>query len=363
MQFDPYSPEALLSNVSATRRSIVSTPLLFEFMKAIQLVATGEPLAIVEVEDPTPAMGEVTISVGAAGICRSDVHYRSGSRPVSTLPLIPGHEIAGVVSEIGPAVYDVSVGDRVSVHYLVSCGSCPQCKAGREQFCETGEMFGLDRDGGYAELVVAPARNLHAIPDGVGMEIAAIMMCSSATSLHALRRGRLVEGESVAVIGCGGLGISAIKIAQSLGASEVFGLDIDLGKLEMVESLGAVALDVSRAGELEVDVALELVGLPETMRASVDALGFQGRAVAVGLAHEPFSLHSFNDLILREAEVIGASDHFGSEIDELFGMVVDGRLDLSDVVTGTVPLEAGEVNAALDRLEAFDGGVRSVILS
>ncbi|MEA1903048.1 MAG: zinc-binding dehydrogenase [Actinomycetota bacterium] len=331
-------------------------------MKAVQLVELGQPLVEVDLPMQPLAVGEVEVRVEAAGICRSDVHYRSGSRPVGVLPLTPGHEIAGVVASLGPDVDDLAVGDRVAIHYLVSCGECDQCLAGREQFCETGEMFGLNRDGGYAESVVVPARNAHLIPESIPAEIAAVMMCSSSTSLHALRKGRFTEGESVAVVGCGGLGMSAIKIAQALGASQVYGVDIDARKLEMVEHLGAVPVRPEEIGGLGVDVALELVGLPETMRACVDALGIQGRAVAVGLAHEPFQLHSFNDLVLREAEVIGASDHFGTEIGELFDLVVSGRLDLSDVVTGTVPLEAGAINDALDRLEAFDGGVRTVIL-
>ena len=330
-------------------------------MKAVRLIELGSPLVEVDLPERDPGFGEVAVAVDAAGICRSDVHYRSGSRPVSTLPLTPGHEIAGTVYETGPGVYDVSKGDRVAIHYLVSCGGCTQCKAGREQFCDTGEMFGLDRDGGYAEAVMVPSRNALMIPDEIPDEIAAIMMCSSATSLHALRKSRFEEGESVAVVGCGGLGISAIKIAQALGASSVFGVDIDPAKLELVERLGAVPVEVEGVAGLGVDVALELVGLPETMRSSVDALGTQGRAVAVGLAREPFELHSFNDLVLREAEVIGASDHSASEIAELFAMAVDGRLDLSDVVTATVPLEAGAINEAMDALEAFDGGIRTVI--
>ena len=121
-------------------------------------------------------------------------------------------------------------------------------------------------------------------------------------------------------------------------------------------------MDPESARAASVDVSLELVGLPETMRTAVDMLGPQGRAVAVGIAHEAFLLHSFNDLVMREAEVIGAMDHFASEIEELFAMVVAGDLDLSDVITARVPLEANPINEAMDRLEAFDGGVRTVIV-
>lgn len=305
---------------------------------------------------------EVEVRVGAAGICRSDVHYRSGIRPVPMLPVTPGHEVAGTIAAIGSEVADRSVGERVALHYLISCGSCHECRSSREQFCEGGAMIGLDRDGGYAQSIMVPARNAMPVPEEIPTEIAAIMMCSSSTSLHALRRGRFQMGESVGVVGCGGLGMSAIKIARALGASRVIAVDIDRAKLDTAEDLGAIPMSPERARMASVDVSLELVGLPETMRTAIDMLGVQGRAVAVGISHDSLSLHSFNDLVMREAEVIGAMDHFASEIEELFGMVVAGDLDLTDVITATVPLEAGPINETMDRLEAFDAGVRTVII-
>jgi propanol-preferring alcohol dehydrogenase len=222
-------------------------------------------------------------------------------------------------------------------------------------------MIGLSRDGGYAEGITIPERNVFLLPDSIPSEIGAIMMCSTATSMHALRRGRLVAGESVAVFGVGGLGISAIKLAFALGASEVFAIDIKPGKLATAERLGAVPIPFEQAGRLGADVALELVGLPETMKAAVDSLAVGGRAVAVGITHDTFPLDPFSDLVLREAEIIGSADHLASEIAELISMVDRGILDLSDVVTATIPLEASAVNEAMDRLETFDGGVRTVI--
>lgn len=319
------------------------------------------PLIEMDVEVAPLRPDEVQVKVEAAGICRSDVHYRSGVRPVPFLPVTPGHEVAGTIAAIGSAVTDRSVGERVALHYLISCGTCHECRSGREQFCDGGAMIGLDRDGGYAEAIVVPARNALPIPEEIPTQIAAIMMCSSSTSLHALRRGRFEPGESVGVVGCGGLGMSAIKIAQALGASRVIAVDIDQAKLNTAEDLGAIPMNPERARMASVDVALELVGLPDTMRTAIDMLGVQGRTVAVGISHDSLSLHSFNDLVMREAEVIGAMDHFASEIEELFGMVVAGDLDLSDVITATVPLEAGAINETMDRLEAFEGGVRTVI--
>ena len=187
------------------------------------------------------------------------------------------------------------------------------------------------------------------------------MMCSTSTSLHALNRGRMAEGESVAVFGCGGLGVSAIKLALALGAGEVYGIDINEEKLDVAEGLGAIPTPFERAHRIEAHVALELVGLPETMEAAVKCLKAGGRAVAVGITSGTFPLDSFHDLTVKEAEILGAADHLASEIDELIGMVDKGRLDLSDVVTGKVPLEADAINEVLDSLESFTSGVRTVI--
>jgi len=330
-------------------------------MRAVRLTAPTHRLAEFYIEATPLGPDDVEVRVKAAGICRSDVHYRAGTRPVPRLPITPGHEIAGTVSSVGTGVSGVAVGDRVALNYLISCGDCEPCLIGLEQFCTTGQILGLSRDGGYAESVVVPARNAFRIPDSLPMEVAAIMMCSSATSLHALRRGRFLPGETVAVFGCGGLGMSAIKIAIALGAERVYGVDINTDKLAMVEELGAVPVPFDQAGTVSVDVALELVGLPATMKAAVACLAVRGRAVAVGITHDPFPLDSFGDLVLREAEVIGSSDHLADEIDELIDMFDRGLLDLSDVVTSTIPLEAATINEAMDRLETFQGGVRTVI--
>lgn len=304
---------------------------------------------------------DISVDVAAAGICHSDAHYRSGAREIPATPLTPGHEIAGTVLEVGDHVSRVQVGDRVAVHYLVSCGLCPACLEGREQFCEPGEMIGFHRDGGYAESVVIPARNAHRLPESIPFDVAAIMMCSTSTSLHALHRGRMAEGETVAVFGCGGLGVSAIKLAFALGAGEVYGIDVSEEKLEVAGDLGATPIPFKKAHRIEADVALELVGLPETMESAVKSLRVGGRAVAVGITSGTFALDSFHDLTLKEAEILGSADHLASEIDELIRMVDDGSLDLSDVVTGRVPLEAAAINEVLDRLEEFSGGVRTVI--
>jgi propanol-preferring alcohol dehydrogenase len=341
-------------------------------MNALHIVDYGMPLESKVIADPTPASDEVVVVIEAAGICRSDVHYRSGTRPVSHLPLVPGHEVAGTVDAVGADVTTHQPGDRVCLHYLVTCGHCTFCVEGAEQFCATGAMIGLDRQGGYAEAIAIPARNAHHVPDGVSTEAAAIMMCSTSTSLHALRRGGAGPGTSVAVFGAGGLGMSAIQLATTLQVDQIIAIDTNPTKLATAAEFGATPVDgngeqvaqaVREASGGGVDVALELVGSAPLMATAVASLRPGGRAVAVGITDAEFGLDPYRDLIKREASIVGAADHLSSEIDELLMWADAGRLDIDRLITKRVSLDPTEVNTALDRLEAFGDDVRTVIVS
>jgi propanol-preferring alcohol dehydrogenase len=340
-------------------------------VKAVRLIKLGQALEMHEVPMPSVGAKDVLVKVKAAGICRSDVHYRAGVSPVYPLPLTLGHEVAGVVEEVGAEVTNVNVGDRVCLHYLVTCGDCHYCAMGNEQFCTTGSMIGKYQDGGYAEYIAVPSRNAVPLPDEIPFEQGAIMMCSSATSLHALSKAGMNPGESVAVFGVGGLGISAIQLARAFGALDVYAVDINADKLKLAESYGAIAVNAREAdpvaeirrltGGQGVDVALELVGLPQTIEQAVHSLGVFGRAVLVGIAEHPFELNSYHDIIPKEAQIIGCSDHLLSELYLLIEWVRRGVLDLSSVTTRTIPLDAEAINTALDALEAFGPDVRTVI--
>jgi 2-desacetyl-2-hydroxyethyl bacteriochlorophyllide A dehydrogenase len=340
-------------------------------MKAIRLTAIGHPLEAREIDVPAIGPHDVLIRVRAAGICHSDAHYRAGLSPVKSLPLTLGHEVAGTVDATGTAVANFSRGDRVCVHYLATCGACAFCLAGTEQFCARAEMIGNHRDGGYAESIAVPERSVFRLPDAIPFEQGAILMCSSATSLHALNKARLRAGETVAVFGAGGLGISAIQLARNLGAAQVFAVDINANKLEVAARFNATPVDaaardpVATLRELTngrgVDVALELVGLPVTMRQAVQSLAVLGRAALVGLTQESFEVSPYTELLNKEAEIIGVSDHLASEIPALLEFAKSRKLDLSNLAR-TIALEAGPVNDALDRLEHFGGDVRTVIV-
>jgi propanol-preferring alcohol dehydrogenase len=342
-------------------------------MRAVQLVEIGKPLEEKELPLPIPQEGEILVRILAAGVCHSDVHYRAGISPVGPLPQTLGHEIAGMVERIGAGVDTLTEGDRVCLHYLVTCGMCQHCRAGREQFCLEVNMLGKDCDGGYAEFVVVPARNAVHLPPEVSMEAGAVLMCSSATSFHALRKGRLAPGESVAVFGAGGLGMAAIQLARAFGALDVYAVDINDDKLRRAEAYGAIpvqALGNDPVSEIRrltqgrgVDVALEVIGLAKTMEQAVQSLAVWGRAVIVGIAGNPFSIDSYGQLLCREAEVIGSADHLLSELPVLVEYLRRGMLDLSEVITQRIPLDADVVNGSMDALETFGSEVRTVIVA
>jgi propanol-preferring alcohol dehydrogenase len=232
-------------------------------------------------------------------------------------------------------------------------------------------MIGKHRDGGYAEFIVVPERSVFRLPDEIPFEQGAILMCSSATSLHALNKARLRSGETVAIFGVGGLGISAVQLARHFGARQVFAVDINPRKLELAARFGASPVNASAGDPVEqirelthgrgVDVALKLVGLSLTMRQAVQSLAILGRAALVGLTQEIFEIAPYSELLNKETEIIGVSDHLASEIPVLLDLARTGKLDLSHGIIRTVPLEAGAVNGVLDRLEKFGDDVRVAI--
>jgi len=284
----------------------------------------------------------------------------------------PGHEVAGVVAEKAPGVEIPSVGDRVAVHYLVGCGACPDCRAGAERFCPQAEMFGKERDGGYAESIVVPAENAIPVPDSVSFEEAAIMMCSSATALHALRLAEIQPGEKVLISGFGGLGVSAVQLAGVLGAGAVIVADVVPGKLSAARDFGAHPLDASSPDFAESlaastagcgpDVALDFAGTPASRTAALRSLAPGGRLVVVALDARPFSFDPYRDVLARERRIIGCSDHLRSDLVELMELAATGKIDLSRAITRQVPLEAAAIDAVLDDLEAGTSHLRSVVL-
>jgi 2-desacetyl-2-hydroxyethyl bacteriochlorophyllide A dehydrogenase len=300
-------------------------------MRAVRLLRFGAPLVDADIADREPRLGEVRVEIRAAGICHSDAHYRAGRGHV-TLPVTLGHEIAGITDS----------GQRVAVHYLLPDGS----------------MFGKELDGGYAETIVVPRDNLVPIPDQVPFEQAAVMMCSSATAYHALRLASLQPGESVAILGFGGLGASAVQLAHGLGASDIFAVDRVSQKREIAQEFGAIPI----SGELPpIDIALDFAGNADLCRAALRALKPGGRLMIVAINLRALSFDPYADVLARERRIIGVSDHTREELVELMELARAGRIDLSRVITRRVALNAAAINEVLDDLDRGTAHLRTVI--
>jgi D-arabinose 1-dehydrogenase-like Zn-dependent alcohol dehydrogenase len=340
-------------------------------MRAVRLTEVGKPLEETEIGVPEIGTSDVLIRVAASGICHSDEHYRAGISRIDRLPVTLGHEIAGRIEKVGADIKHVATGDRVCVHYLAHCESCEFCLRGLEQFCRTGQMIGKHRDGGYAELLKIPGRNAFVLPDEISFEIGAIMMCSSATALHALNKARLNPGESIAIFGFGGLGFSALQLARALECAEVYVVEINPIKLASAETLGAVPIDATKGNPVDqimdatnekgVDVSLELIGSGKTMRQAIQCLRPLGRAALVGLTGESMSISPYAELINKEVEIIGVSDHLAAEIPALIEFARTGKLRFPPDALRFVDLDAEQINASLDAFQNSIDHVRTVI--
>ncbi len=296
-------------------------------VRAIRLLRHGAPLVEQDIPEPKPRDGEVLIEIRAAGICHSDAHYRAEPGPV-LLPRTLGHEIAGV---------NAATGERVAVHYLLG----------------NGDMIGKERDGGYTQKIVVPAENAIPIPDDLPFEQAAIMMCSTATAYHALRLANLQRNEFLAILGFGGLGISALQLARHFGAAAVYVAERVPEKLALAAKLGAVP------GVPEgMDVALDFTGNAALCLDALRALRRGGRLVLVAINLRQMRFDAYADVLAKERRIIGCSDHTREELLELMQM----RLDLSRAITRRVPLEAKAINAVLDDLEKGTHHIRTVIV-
>src|SRR5438034_2015213 len=341
-------------------------------MKSVRLVQVGKPLEEADIPIPDIGSSDVLIRVAAAGICHSDAHYRAGISKIERLPVTLSDEVVGRVEKVGLDVTNVEPGDRVCVHYLVHCGSCEFCLRGLEQFCREGQMIGKHRDGGYAEFIKVPARNAFVLPDEISFESGAIMMCSSATALHALNKARLKSGESVSIFGFGGLGFSALQLARAFGCGEIYVVEINPAKFDLIRKLGAVAIDATASdpvGQIKkatggkgVDVSLELIGSATTMGQAVRCLGVLGRAALVGLTADSMSVFPYPDMINKEVEITGVSDHLAVELPSLMEFVRSGKLRFPSRTLRRVDLDAGQINGALDALEGSIDHVRTVII-
>jgi propanol-preferring alcohol dehydrogenase len=343
-----------------------------KFMKAARLHKIGEELRLDHVEVPSVGDYEVLVEVRASGICHSDINYRDGVSRVGRLPITLGHEISGIVAETGRKVEHIARGERVCVHYVISCGQCEFCLSGFETYCRKYQMVGKDLDGGFAEYVRVPASNVLALPEAVQFEQGAILGCAVSTAYHALRRGRVRSGETVVICGVGGLGIHAVQLAAALfKAGNIIAVDMLDHKLSLAKKLGAKeVINASRDDPAETistltdgrgaDVVVDFVGQRKTIERAIACARKGGRIVVVGISSEDLHISPYSTIIGKEIELVGVNDHLKSELAELIGLVSSGGIDLSGSVTHKVKLD--EVNRGIQILEKDIGNPVRVVV-
>ncbi len=341
-------------------------------MQAAQLTEPGKPLELVEVPVPEPGFDEVLIRVKAAGICSSDIHYQDGRSEVTKLPITLGHEVAGEIVECGESVCGLKPGDRVCLFYLLTCGKCMMCSTGNDNYCSEAKMLGKNIDGGFAEYLAVPARNAFLFPESIPFSHAALLTDAVATPFHGLSRAAVQTGENVLVIGIGGLGLHAVQIARLMGAGRVIAADISDKKLEMALGAGATETVNSSRENLEkraaeitgnrgVDVAAELIGLPQTIKQAVNCTGHGGRTVIVGICPEEITLNPYHDLLLKERTIMGSADQSRADFPVIIEMAAQRRLDLSQSVSLELPLE--QVNRGLDMLREKENDLVRLVVN
>ena len=339
-------------------------------MRAAVLKAYGEPLSIEDVARPSADATGIVVETEACGICRSDWHAWQGDwdwlGEKTPIGQILGHEPAGTVVEVGKDVDTVSEGDRIAVPFTLGDGTCPHCRKGHGNVCENTIPLGFapQADGAFAEEFAVPNADHNAVtlPGGVDATEMASLGCRFTTAFHGVaHRADLSPGDWVAVHGCGGVGLSAVHIADALGG-RVVAVDLNDDALARAEDLGAEAtVNASRVDDVpaevkaitngSADVAVDALGIAQTCRNSVLSLGTHGQHVQIGLTTSEergeVSL-PIDSIVLAEIEFIGSYGMPPSDYDELFSMVEAGKLEPGRVVSETVGLE--EVS---DQLEAM----------
>ncbi len=343
-------------------------------MTAARLHEVKAPLVIEEVDIPRPGVGEALIEMKACGICATDVHTAlERTVPTAYTPITLGHEPSGVISELGDGVRGWKKGERVAIYPQVTCGVCPQCREGRDGICINTRVLGMHREGAFAEYVVIAVKNLVRIPENVSFTEAAIMTDAVATPFHAVtNRGRVKAGETVAIFGCGGLGMNAIQICKLVGAATIIAVDISDAALERALKMGADITVKAGAGKAYkeiksatggygVDVAFEFIGVNAAIDQAVRSLRRGGRAVISGIGPEPINVSPPFFFVYNDLSLIGA---FGSDIadlESLMRIAAAGKLDLRESISSVIALK--EVNQGISDLEQKVGNPIRIVVS
>lgn len=333
-------------------------------VRAAAITGYQQPLVFGEYPDPVVPPSGVVIEVEASGICLSDWHAWMGHEQLPSLPHVPGHEMTGVVRDVGAQVGRWHGGERVTVPFSIGCGRCSSCRAGHLNICDAGFTPGFTNWGSFAELVAIDHAdlNLVALPDSISSVDAAALGCRFVTAFRAVvDRGGLVEGDWLAVYGCGGVGLSAVMVARAVGA-RVVAIDTDPASLALAADLGAEATVDGTADPVKAvrevtgggaSVSIDAVGVTDTFLASVESVRKQGRHVQVGLLHGEHATPALpmEPMIMGEVAILGSRGLPATDYPRVFRFIEDNDIDLGRLVTGTVTLQAA--SGVLERMGEF----------
>ena len=309
-------------------------------MKAVLYEAFAETPKLTSVPDPTPEPHGVVVRVEATGICRSDWHGWMGHDPDIRLPHVPGHELAGVVEAVGKDVTRWKAGDRVTVPFVCGCGACPECHAGHQQVCDHQFQPGFTHWGSFAEYVSIHQADLNLVrlPETMDFATAASLGCRFATAFRAIvDQGKTSAGQWVAVHGCGGVGLSAVMIANAIGAN-VVAVDIADAKLALAKELGAVATinasSVANVPQAVIEitgggahVSVDALGHPTTCFNSIESLRRRGKHIQIGLMLADHSTPQvpMAKVIAHELEILGSHGMQAHRYSALLAMIEAGN--------------------------------------
>lgn len=343
-------------------------------MRAALFEQFGQPITVANVPDPVPDDGGVVIEVGANGVCRSDWHGWIGHDPSISLPHVPGHEMAGTIVAVGNGVRSFEIGDRVTAPFVLGCGACDLCSSGNQQVCGNQVQAGFTRWGSLAEFVALPFadENLVKLPTSMTLATAAGLGCRFATAFRAVvDQGAVESGTTVAVWGCGGVGLSAVMIAAALGA-KVVAIDVNDAALALADQLGAThTIDASNHDRPDravrsalgagVDVSLDALGSTETAINSIRCLRTRGRHIQVGLmigddARPTVPMWRLHAL---EIEMYGSHGMQAHRYPAMLAMIEAGKLNPNALVTAELSLTDGVDH--LMRMDSFPGTAFAVV--
>ena len=311
-------------------------------------------IQVMDVPIPKPMSHGVLLKIKATGMCLSDWHGWIGHDPDIILPHVPGHELAGEIVEIGKDVINFKVGDRVTVPFVGGCGSCYQCHSGNHQVCDNQSQPGFTHWGSFAEYMILNHADLNLVklPDEINYETASILGCRFITSFRAVvEQGNLKGGEFVAVHGCGGVGLSAIMIANALGA-QVIAVDINDDALELAKNLGAaITINSLKSADVVDEVkeftkggahlSIDALGHQQTCFNSISNLRKRGKHIQVGLmtGDDKHPSIPMDQVIAEELEILGSHGMQAFKYGEMLEMIQSGKLRPELLIERTISLE------------------------